>query len=164
MQKRNELVITRVFDAPRKLVFKAWSEAERLAQWWGPKGFGLEVKKLEFHPGGVFHYCMRMAEGAEMWGLFVYREILAPEHIVFVSSFSDKDCNITRAPFSQTWPLEVLNNLTLTEADGKTTLTLRGGPINASDQEYDAFESMFGSMQNGFNETFDQLEKYLANL
>jgi uncharacterized protein YndB with AHSA1/START domain len=162
MAEKNELVITRVFDAPRGLVFKAWAEAERLVQWWGPKGFDVKVSQLDFRPGGIFHYGISLPDGNEMWGKFVYHEITEPERIVFVSSFSDKDGGITRAPFSQAWPLEVLNELTLTERDGKTTLTLRGGPINATDEEYKTFESAFGSMQQGFGGTFDQLDEYLA--
>src|SRR6266568_2266197 len=85
--------------------------------------------------GGVFHYAMAYRPGHEMYGRFVYREIAAPGRLVFVNSFSDAAGGITRAPFPQLgdrWPLEVLNNMTLTEKDGKTTLTLRGGPINAT--------------------------------
>src|SRR5258706_14903907 len=74
-----EFVITRVFAAPRELVWKAWTERDRLMQWFGPKGFTMPTAKMDFRPGGVFHYCMRSAEGHEMWGTFVYREIVAPE-------------------------------------------------------------------------------------
>lgn len=70
-----------------------------------------------------------------MWGRFVYREITRPEKLVFIVSFSDKDGGITRHPMSDTWPLEVINTVTSTEKNGKTTLTLRGGPINASAEE-----------------------------
>lgn len=157
-----EFVITRVLDAPRDLVWQAWTDAERLAQWWGPKGCTIRVGKLDVRPGGVFHYAMQWHAGHDMWGRFVYREIKAPERLVFVNSFSDEVGNITRAPFSQTWPLEVLNHLTLSERDGKTTLTLRGGPINATDEERKTFESMFESLQHGFGGTFDQLDAYLA--
>ncbi|HKB91553.1 MAG TPA: SRPBCC domain-containing protein, partial [Opitutaceae bacterium] len=69
---------------------------------------------------------------------------------------------ITRHPMSPTWPLEVLNTLTLTEQDGKTTLVLRGRPINATEGECKTFEGAFEGMQKGFAGTFDQLETYLA--
>jgi len=160
-----EFVITRVFDAPRALVWKAWTESERLAQWWGPKGCKIRVAKLDVRPGGIFHYVMQFRTGAEMWGRFIYREIAAPERLVFVNSFSDPDGGITRAPFSQlnqTWPLEVLNTLTLTEQGSKTMLTLRGGPINATEEELETFARMFDSMRQGFGGTFDQLADYLA--
>ena len=155
-----EFVITRVFDAPHELVWKAWTEAERLAQWWGPKGAKIRVVKLDFKPGGMFHYAMQFKPGHDMWGRFIYREIAAPEQLVFVNSFSDANGGITRAPHAQLggkWPLEVLNTLTLTEQGGKTTLTLRGGPINATEEERRMFVSMFDSMRQGFGGTFDQL-------
>src|SRR5437868_5284478 len=98
MAKRNDLEITRVFDAPRKLVFKVWTEAKHLAQWWGPKGSEIEVKTFEFHPGGVFHYSMSFG-GGKMWGKFVYREIVEPEKIVFASSFADEEGNSIRTSF-----------------------------------------------------------------
>ena len=157
-----ELVIIRVIDAPRELVFKAWTEAERLAQWWGLKGFSVRVASLDLRPGGTFHYCMKSAEGHEMWGKFVYREIDAPNRLVYVSSFSDEDANITRAPFSQAWPLEVLNTLSLTEQDGKTALTQRSVPLNATAEERKTFEDAHQSIQQGFAGTFVQLTDYLA--
>jgi uncharacterized protein YndB with AHSA1/START domain len=157
------LVITRTFNAPRELVFKAWSEAERLAQWWGPKGFKMEVAKLDLRPGGLFHYSMHTPDGHEMWGKFVYHEITPPEKIVFVNSFSDPEGNTIRAPFSAIFPLEIMNILTFSEQDGKTTITLEGGPINSSAEELEFFIGMRDNMNQGFRGTFDQLEEYLAN-
>jgi len=162
-----DFVISRVFDAPRERVWKAWTSAEALAQWWGPKGCTIRVIKLDFRLGGVFHYAMAYRPGHEMYGRFVYREIAAPGRLVFINSFSDAEGGITRAPFPQLgdrWPLEVLNNMTLTEKDGKTTLTLRGGPINATDEERKTFVGMFDSMRKGFGGTFDQLTAHLANI
>jgi len=72
-----EFVISRVFDAPRELVWKAWTEAPRLAQWWGPKGCTIRVVKLDVRPGGIFHYAMQYKPGHDMWGRFIYREIAA---------------------------------------------------------------------------------------
>jgi uncharacterized protein YndB with AHSA1/START domain len=159
--------ITRVFNAPRHLVWKAWTESERLAQWWGPKGCKLRVQKLDFRPGGSFVYAMQFQPGPdmpsqEMWGRFVYREIVTPERMVFTSAFSDANGGVTRAPFSPTWPLEILNVLTLTEQDGKTTLDLRGNPVNPTDEEQKTFDGMHPSLRQGFGGTFDQLESYLA--
>lgn len=157
-----EFVITREFDAPRDLVFKAWTEPERLAQWWGPKGFTMIASKVDLRPGGVFHYGMKGPDGTEMWGNFVYHELAPPERMVFVISFSDENGGVTRHPFSATWPLEVINTMTLTEHHGTTTLTLRGGPINASEEECATFKGGHASMQQGFKGTFDQLAGYLA--
>jgi uncharacterized protein YndB with AHSA1/START domain len=157
-----ELTITRTFDAPRELVFKAFAEAERLARWWGPKGCAVQVSKLDFRPGGVFHYRMAFSGGPDMWGRFTYREIVPPERIVWVNAFSDSDGNLTRAPFGDTIPLEILNTVTLAEHDGKTVLTLRSAPVNATAEEVATFEGMLDSMREGWGGTWDKLDAYLA--
>jgi len=162
VKQSREFVIQRVFNAPRNLLWKTFAEAGRLAEWWGPVGFKMRVSKLEFSPGGTFHYSMQSPDGFVMWGKFVYLEIVEPRKLVFVLSFSDETGGITRAPMNETWPLEVFNVLTLTEQNGKTSLTLRGGPINATAEEIKTFEAGFSSMQQGFTATFDQLEEYLS--
>jgi uncharacterized protein YndB with AHSA1/START domain len=154
--------ITRDFDAPRKLVWQAWTERERLMRWFGPKGFTMPVAKLDFRPGGVFHYCMRSPDGKEMWGKFVYREIVAPERIVLVNSFSDENGGITRHPFSPTWPLEMLSTTTFAELEGKTRLTIQWEPLNANETERNTFESARKGMDQGWAGTFEQLDQYLA--
>jgi uncharacterized protein YndB with AHSA1/START domain len=156
------LEITRTFDAPRGLVWKAWTDPERMAQWWGPKGFTMLASKMDLRPGGVYHYGMQAPAGEEMWGTLTYRAIDPPERLVFVVSFSDKDGAVTRHPMSESWPLEVLNTLTFTEHDGKTTLTLSGGPINATEAERATYRDNMKSMQQGFKGTLDQLDEYLS--
>lgn len=158
-----ELVITRVINAPRELVFKVWSEAAHLKKWWGPKGCSLSVKAFDFAPGGIFHYSMDR-NGHVMWGRFRYLEISAPDRIVFVSSFSDEAGGISANSFVPEFPKEIRNELTLTESDGVTTLVLRGGAIQASDAEAAFFEAMIGNMELGFAGTFEQLETYLKTL
>ena len=159
---QSDFVIRRVLDAPLELVWKAWTEAERLAQWWGPKGCAIEVIKLEFRVGGIFHYSMTLPDGNVMWGKFVYHEIIAPQHLVYVNSFSDENGNTIHAPFSPIFPLEIRNVMTFSEQNDQTTLLLRGTPLNASDEERQFFQSMHGSMEQGFGATFDQLVAYLA--
>jgi uncharacterized protein YndB with AHSA1/START domain len=164
IKQADEFVIERLFNAPRHLVWKAFTEADRLAQWWGPAGFKMRVVNLEFSPGGTFHYSMQSPDGFVMWGKFVYLQIIEPEKLVFINSFSDEKGGITRAPMSATWPLEVFNILILSEQDGKTMLRLKGGPINATEEEIKTFKEGFSSMQKGFTATFDQLDEYLAKL
>ncbi len=159
-----DFTITRAFNAPRQLVFDVFTQPEHMAKWWGPKGFTMLVNNMDLRPGGSYHYCMVSPEGFKMWGKFVYREIIAPERVVFVNSFSDEQGNLTRHPMAPNWPLEVYNTLILTEADGKTTLKLSGHPINASQEEIAIFNAMHESMQQGFKGTFDQLDEYLATL
>ena len=159
-----EFVITRVFDAPRDLVFKAHTDCEHLKHWWGPKGFTVRVCKLDLRPGGAFHYCLTSPKGEDMWGRFVYREIVAPERLVYVMSFSDEGGNITRHSFAASWPLEMLNTQTFTEKGGKTTLTLRATALNASPEERAAFVAGMRGMEQGFGGTYDQLARYLDTL
>jgi uncharacterized protein YndB with AHSA1/START domain len=163
-EQANEFVIQRVFNTPRNLVWKAFSEPDRLARWWGPVGFKMIVSKLEFSPGGTFHYRMQSDDGFVMWGKFVYLQIIEPEKIVFIISFSDENGSIARVPLSATWPLEVFIVLTLTEKDGDTKLTLKSSPINSSEKEIKTFRSEFESMNKGFSSSFDQLEEYLSKL
>lgn len=120
------------------------------------------MKSLELRAGGAFLYSMQTPNGPEMWGKFVYREVEPQECLVFVNCFSDENGGLTRNPWIATWPLEILNTLTLAEHDGKTTLTLRGGPINASAEELQAFAAGVSGMQKGFAGTFKQLDSYLA--
>ena len=82
-----ELVITRIFDAPRRIVFKAWSQPEHLMRWWGPHGFTCPVCEMDFRVGGTWRFCMRAPDGFEEWQEGEYREIVEPERIVFSYSF-----------------------------------------------------------------------------
>lgn len=156
------LVIEHSFNSSREEVWKAGTEPERIKHWWGPKDFVMTIAKLALHPGGVFHYRLRSPNGQEMWGRFVYGAVEAPERLVFVSSFSDAKGVITRNPMSATWPLEIFNELTLSEKAGKTKLTIRGGPYAATDIERKTFKDAKESIQKGFDGTFSQLDQYLA--
>jgi uncharacterized protein YndB with AHSA1/START domain len=157
-----EFVISRTFNVPRAQMWAAWAERERLMQWFGPKGFQMPAAKLDFRPGGIFHYCLESPDGNEMWGKFVYREIVRPERLVFISSFSDEDSNIVRHPFSATWPLEMLSTITFTEEKGRTTVAISWVPLNATESECETFERAHDGMKQGWSGTFDQLARYLA--
>ena len=161
MQVGEELVISRTFNAPKELVYKAFSQGGAIAQWWGPKGCTLNIKTFDFSPGGVFHYNMEFG-GRVMWGIFKYLEMVAPDRIVFINSFSDEDGNVTANAFIPNFPMETLNIVTFVEHEGKTTLTFRGGAVNATEEQQKVYDGMKGGLQQGFAGTFDQLEQYLA--
>jgi uncharacterized protein YndB with AHSA1/START domain len=158
-----EFIFSRTFDAPRALVFKAWTESDRLARWFGPKGFTMLASRLNLWPGGMFHYGMRAPDGREMWGKWVFHDIVPPERIVFVMTFSDEKGGISRHPWAPGWPLEVLSTLTFTEHEGKTTLTMRGIPFNATEAERKTFAAGHDAMRKGWTGTLDQLAEYLGN-
>ena len=155
-------VISHLFNAPREQVWKAWTERDRLMQWFGPAGVNIVSAKMDFRLGGVFHYCMRTPDGKDMWGKFTYREISAPDKIVLVNSFSDEHGGITRHPLSATWPLEMLSTTTFTGEGGKTKLTIEWYPLNPTDEERQTFESAHDGMRQGWSGTFGQLVGYLA--
>lgn len=159
-----EFVIERLFDAPRDLVWKAFTQRDHLMNWWGPKGFKMIVGNLDLKPGGTFHYGMQAPDGSEMWGKWVFREIVKPERLVFVSSFSDKDAGLTRHPMAPTWPIEMLGTATFIDRGGKTLLVNRAVALNATDEERATFEGNFDSMNQGFGGTWDQLAAYLTSL
>ena len=155
-------VITRELDAPRELVWKAWTEAERLRQWWGPAGFKVHTCKLDLRPGGFFHYGMKAPDGSDMWGRFVFREIVAPERLVFINSFSDPQGGLARAPFPEPWPMEMLSTITFEARKRKTRVSVTWLPHNATEAELQTFEKGRESMKQGWTGTFDQFAAYLA--
>ena len=87
------MVVTRVFDAPRALVWKAWTDPNYVMQWWGPQGFTSPVCKMDFRVGGKFLYCMRAPDGQEFWNCGEYHEIILHEKIVSSMYFSDPEGN-----------------------------------------------------------------------
>jgi uncharacterized protein YndB with AHSA1/START domain len=154
--------ITRVFDAPRDLVWKAWTEPARLAAWLGPKGTSKgRVLRHELRPGGVLHSSY-FANGHEMWGKQVYREVVPVSRLVWVQSFSDEHGALTRNPMAPAWPIEMLTTLILEDFGTKTKLTLLWEPINATDEERKTFRDAKTSMHGGWTGSFDALAAHLA--
>jgi uncharacterized protein YndB with AHSA1/START domain len=156
--------ITRLFDAPRDLVFASWTEEDRLKHWFSPEGFTIPVSRLNLTPGGAFHYCMRAVNGVEMWGKWIFEEIVPSDRLVFVNTFSNKHGNLTRHPYVVDWPLELETTVTLSGEADKTLLRMEWIPINPSTREKQIFDSMHGPMAQGWNGTLNQLAAYLATL
>lgn len=132
------LVITRVFDAPVELVWKAWSEPERFKQWWGPEGFTAPVVKIDFRVGGVWLACMRSPDGQDFWSTGAYREIEPTKRIVTTDSFADADGNVVPAShygMGEDVPLEMLLTVTFEDLGNKTRLTIRHEGLPASMRE-----------------------------
>lgn len=159
-----DFVIARTFDAPRDLVWSVWTDPEHMKHWWGPKGFTARVAKMELRPGGINLYCLTAPDGSQMWGRFVYREIIKPEKIVLINSLSDAEGGLSRHPMSPTWPMELLTTFEFTEVNGKTTVTVRWSPHNSTSEEIAAFDAGRQSMTGGWTGTFDQCIGYIATL
>jgi uncharacterized protein YndB with AHSA1/START domain len=158
-----DFVISRVFDAPRERLWQTLTDVEAMKHWWGPAGFTMIAAKLDLRPGGSFHGGIRSPEGYKIWGRFVYREIEAPQRLVFINSFSNEAGGVARHPIVPTWPLETLTTLTLEEeAGGKTRLSVRWTPHNATDVERQTFDAAHVGMKATWSGTFDRLAAYLA--
>lgn len=162
MTKTEPFVITRTFDAPRSRVWQAWTEPERLQQWFSPKGFSVLAAKLDLRAGGTYHYGMRMPDGKEMWGKWLIREVAKPERLVFVNTFSDPQGGLTRHPFAPDWPQKMLSTISFEDLGERTRLTIRWEPIEASDAEIKTFDGGRSSMTQGWGGTFENLVGYLA--
>lgn len=159
-----EFRISRVVDAPRDVVFQAWTDEKHLEQWWGPKGCQIFSCKNDLRVGGTMHYGMRMPNGDELWGIWVYREIAPPERLAFVNSFATPAAEIVRPPFPGRWPVEMLTTVTLTDAGGgKTKVAVQSVPTNATEEERCTFEHAHGSLRHGWGGTLDQLASHLSS-
>lgn len=160
-----EFSITRIFAASRTLVWQCFIDPEHMKQWWGPKGSAIIASKMDLRVGGTYHGAMRDPEGRVMWAKFVYRHIVAPELLVWEHSFSNEAGGLTQHPLSPTWPLKLLTTVTFEDvAGGKTRLTLRWSPLDASEEERATFDAARDGMRGGWDGTFDQLEAYLKGM
>jgi uncharacterized protein YndB with AHSA1/START domain len=157
----NVLVLERVFDAPRELVFRMFKDAEHLKRWWGPRGWEVPVCTVDFRPGGVWHYCMTCVDknqgdfyGMESWCKAVYKAINEPESIAYTDYFSDADGNVNNEMPST----EV--ELSFIDLGGKTQLVSRGTYATAEDLK----TVMDMGLLEGITETWDRLEEHLASV
>lgn len=154
--------VERRFAHPLETVWRAWTEAEALTRWFGPKGFTTFGVSLDLTPGGRFHYGMRSPAGQEMWGLWVFRSIINKEELTFLSSFADPDGNPIRHEMLPVWPLRTLSIVRfIADGDG-TIVRMTGMPHEASAEEIAVYTEMHKSMNGGWNGTFDQLDAFLA--
>jgi uncharacterized protein YndB with AHSA1/START domain len=143
-----EIAVTRVFDAPRRLVFEAHTKPEHLKNWMlGPDGWTMPVCEIDLRPGGTWHFVWRRADGSEMEMRGVYKEVVPPEKLVSTESWGGD------------WP-ETINTLTLSEQDGKTTLTIT--ILYPSKEARDAVLNT--GMKDGMNQSFERLAEYLHSL
>lgn len=157
-----QFVFQRTLDAPRQRVWDAYTDVDHLKHWWGPSGMTNIIHAFDLTPGGLHHYSMKTPTGELWWGRWKFEEINPPQRLVFVSSFSDEQGGVTRAPFAKDFPLELRSVITFEEKDGKTVISMTAEPVDANDDERAFFAGMNASMQNGWDGTFKQLEAYLA--
>lgn len=156
---RQESVISRLLDSPRERVFNVWTAPDHLARWFGPKDATLVTARMDLRPGGAFHFCMDV-NGQVIWGRWVFREVTAPERIVFVNSFSDEKGGLTRHPTNPSLPSELLATIEFAGEGDRTRITLRWVPFHATPEEIRAFREEFDIIARS-NELLDKLDTYL---
>lgn len=143
-----DLTINRVFDAPRELVFEAWTNPDHLANWWGPTGFTGESCTVKLTEGGRWRFCMRNSEtGVEHWAHGVYHEIKRPERLVFSFAWEEPHGSSGH---------DTLVTITFDDRDGKTEMTFHQAIFST-------VEDRVGH-EGGWRETFDDLTTYLKEI
>jgi len=161
---KKELAMTRVFDAPRKLVWEAWTSPEKMKRWWGPKDFTAPVIQSDFKVGGKYLNCMRGAvtpdgEKKDFWSTGKYLEIIPEKKLVMSDSFADEKGNAVSADYygmDPNWPMEMTISVILDDtSDNKTKLTLSHSGTK------DIQEKDLKDMNEGWNQSLDKLAESL---
>jgi uncharacterized protein YndB with AHSA1/START domain len=146
--KRDELVLRRVIDAPRTLVFAAFTDPKHLEKWWGPHGFTSPMVDVDARPGGAMNIDMRSPDGVTYPGCGTYREVVEPERIVFTSGLTEG--GVTK--------FEVLNTITLVDLAGKTELTLHARVLSQTP----GMEAHLDGMAEGWSQSLEKLATHLS--
>lgn len=140
-----EIITTRVFDAPRELVFMAWTDPKHVSQWWGPRGFTNTIHEMDVRPGGVWRFVMHGPDGVDYKNKIIYIEIVKPERLVY-SHVSGPKFHVT---------------VTFDEQGGKTKLTMR--MLFETAAERDKVVKEFGAIE-GAKQTLERLNEHLAKM
>ena len=150
VSSEKEMSLTRLINAPREVVFKAWTDPEQLEKWWGPKDFTNPVCKIDPQPGGSIYIEMKAPDGIVYPMNGEFHEIVEPERIVFTSAALDKNGKQL---------FEVLNTVIFTEENGKTKLTLHAAVSNITDEG----RPYLDGMNEGLNQSINRLDEFVNN-
>ena len=143
-----EIVITRLLNAPRELVFKAWTDREQIRQWWGPRGFTTTTHEMDVRPGGVWRFVMHGPDGTDYDNKIVYVAIVEPERLVYDHGGDDG-------------AVQFRATITFVDQGGETVLTMHS--LFPSAEERDRVVKEYHAVEGG-NQTIDRLEEYLAKV
>ena len=160
VNEKERMVITRVFDAPRALVWEAWTNPKYVMQWWGPKGFTAPVCKIDFRVGGKFLCCMRSPDGQEGWNGGEYHEIVPHEKIVYSLYFADSNGNkVDPAQYGMEHEaIDGARDMVIFEdfGNGQTKLTMIGNETME--------EAKNSGQLDGWNEIFEKVAAVIAEI
>jgi len=144
IQAEKELLITHLFNAPRELVFSAWTDPEKLHHWYAPDGCTIEFKSINTKQGGTFHSCIHDPVHGDCWIKGFYKEVISPEKLVFsmiISNENGDDVRSADAGKPEDWPEETLTTVTFTEVGKQTKLTIHQTVSEAEAKKTGAYQS-----------------------
>lgn len=157
-----EFVIDRKFNAPRELVWRAWTDPDLLQRWYGP-GVETIIHKFELKPDGVWLNEMKM-QGGSNYQKMIFKEVVEPEKLVWHHCSADEDWNIAASPMMPDWPRILLTTVTFTEESGVTNVRLAQVPLDATDAEIACFAKMKDGMSGGWGKGYEIIDQVLQEL
>lgn len=162
MSEKTEYVLERTFDAPREMVWRAWTDPELLSRWYGP-GIETIIHDFDLQPGGAWLNEMRWGENAD-FSKMVFQEVIQPEKLVWHHSSTDADWNIISSPMMADWPRVLLTTVTFEDLGDKTNVRLSQIPMDASDAEIACFAAMMDGMSKGWGGGYKIIDEILKEL
>lgn len=162
MTETPELVINRTFKAPRPLVWKAWTDPDLLAQWYGP-GVETVIHGYDLKPGGEWRNEMKFGDKSDL-SKMVFQEVTPPEKLVWHHHSADRDWNIAANPMMPNWPKTLLTTVTFADKGPSTDVRFAQVPLDATDEEAATFAQMAANMSGGWGKGFEVIDEILADL
>jgi uncharacterized protein YndB with AHSA1/START domain/predicted enzyme related to lactoylglutathione lyase len=156
--KKRPFIITRLFNAPREIVWKAWTQPEGVRHWWGPKNFTAPTIKIDLRVGGKYLYCMRAPDEKNYWSTGTFKQIIPNNRLVLTDSFANEKGEIVPATYygmSPDFPIESTYSVLFEDEHGKTKLTMENDNVSAFP------ESELINMEQGWNESLNKLAEYI---
>ena len=162
MSEKTEYVLERTFDAPRDMVWRAWTDPELLSRWYGP-GIETIIHDFDLQPGGAWLNEMRWGENAD-FSKMVFQEVTQAEKLVWHHSSTDADWNIISSPMMADWPRVLLTTVTFEDLGDKTNVRLSQIPMDATDAEIACFAAMMDGMSKGWGGGYKIIDEILKEL
>jgi uncharacterized protein YndB with AHSA1/START domain len=161
--ENKEFIITRLFNAPRDMVYKAWTDPKHFSCWYGPKGGVVTKAEFDIRPGGISYLSMQIPNGPILALKWMYEEVVPSQRLVWLGHCIDEKGEMTRH-FIPLWPMKIRTRVDFEEKGNGTQVTFRWIPVNAQPEEMEAFVKGFEGATAGWNGSFEKLDAYLVVL
>lgn len=162
MSELPEYIIDREFDAPREMVWRAWTDPELLARWYGP-GVETTIHKFDLKPGGIWLNEMKWGDKSDL-SRIVFQEVVPPERLVWHHSSADADWNIIANPMMADWPRVILTTVIFEDMGSRTNVRLTWEPFEATNAEIACFAGAMDGFGKGWGAGFAIMDELLAEL